>query len=225
MTYEEIVERVRKKSSICSECGCFISSLLDCCPACGWRAEKNISATDSYIRDSLAESYRALGGNSVVEKIAVQDARTSSYITSLYEKHSKEVSENLDAARSYITCIPSSSQLGDIKGLPGQVLYCADTDRCYVYYKDYQWQQLYDHIPDIGRPVTLYKDNEPFATEYVPDVDYTSYYKAKTDALQAQQRTMRLYEDAIKAMKSYSGNKIALDILEEEIERVKDHYL
>ena len=227
MTYEEIVRRANTKSSICPECGCFISSLLDCCPACEWEAEKKSS--EDRARDSLVESYRALGGNSAVEKIAeinnkvcltrvdydyrratdMLDRDTLYFVdnvtTDEYFRRQRCITfDDMEASRSYITRIASADRLGDIRGLPGQVIYCADTNRSYVYYKDYQWQQLYEYTPDIGRPVTLYKDNEPFYTEYVPHTDYTAYYKAKSDALNAQQHTMRLYEDAIKALKSYS---------------------
>lgn len=208
MTYEEIVRRVDTKSSICPECGCFISSLLDCCPACGYSTaisyeiaggkafigdttnsrtslppelKTRFDLYDSYINgeiDSMRfrDAYQALGGNSAVEKIATYDARTSSYIASLYELRAADVANSVS--------------------------------------------KLYDYAPDVGRPVTLYKDNEPFRTEYVPDVDYTAYYKAKTDALKAQQITMRLYEDAIKSMKSYSGD---IEDDKEEVEYVY-HY-
>lgn len=209
MTYEEIVERVRKKSSICPECGCFISSLLDCCPACGWIGEKN----------SLVESYRALGGNSAVEKIAIQDARTSSYITSLYEKRS--------TASKHQELIDALSAIAGQRRLNFRWCYNAATDEyifdysyCYsgrecAYRQTFTREELFMYnesaidlaihlINRIPSCATLYADDKPFYTEYVPDVDYTSYYKAKTDALQAQQHTMRLYEDAIKAITSYS---------------------
>ena len=225
MTYEEIVERVRKKSSICSECGCFISSLLDCCPACEWMGEKN----------SLVESYKALGGNSAVEKIAIQDARTSSYITSLYETRS--------TASKHQELIDTLSYIAGQRRLKFRWCYNATTDeyifdyryfysgRECVYRQTFTREELFmynepaidlairliDRIPSCA---TLYADDKPSYIKYVPDVDYTSYYKAKTDALQAQQHTMNLYEEAIKAINSYSGN---IGDKEEKVEYVY-HY-
>ena len=59
MTHEEILERVKKKSTICPKCGCFVSSLLDCCPACGHKEIMGVcSATDSY-----KSAYNSIGGN------------------------------------------------------------------------------------------------------------------------------------------------------------------
>lgn len=199
MTYEEIVRRVNTKSSICPECGCFISSLLDCCPACGWTSGKN----------SLVESYKALGGNSAVEKIAIYSRMDPITVDEYYRRQSCITFDDIEACRVHITRIPSSGQLGSIRGLPGQVLYCYDTERCYLYKSDYQW-------------VPYYNPGVRFTDDYT---DYTAYCKAKTDALQTQQHIMHLYEEAIKAMKSYSGNTVVVNILGEEIERVKDYYL
>lgn len=254
MTYEEIVERVRKKSTICSKCGCFVSSLLDCCPACGWKAEKK--SLEDRARDSLVESYKALGGNSAVENIEeIRAARKRipkrkdvglemmTVLQTLYDRMLDDGSldsdilyfidnqshnhgldsitadeyfrrqncitfDDIDAVRSSITCIPSSAQLGDIKGLPGQIVYCSDTRRCYLYKADYQWVPYYNpgvRFSDFGESVTLYADDKPFHTEYT---DYAAcYQKRKVDELKAQLQTEKLYYDAIKALKSYSGNK------------------
>lgn len=196
MTYEEIVERVRKKSSICPECGCFISSLLDCCPACGYSTATSASTSrlnDSYCSadefstslqrlNVMRDHYKSMGGNGATD--------------SLMDK----------MARPYITRA-SYADLLDTELSPGTIMYTYDTNDLYT--------------------CNLNGVVQKIATNYINDnyTDYTSYYKAKNDALQAQQRTMRLYEDAIKAMKSYSGNKVAIDIIEEEIERVKDYYL
>ena len=185
MTYEEIVERVRKKSSICPECGCFISSLLDCCPACGYSISTSTSASrlnDSYCSaDEFAERLRRLNAESAVcTANELRDHYKSmggnSATDSLMDK----------MARPYIT-MASYADLLDMELSPGTIVYTYDTNDLYT--------------------CNLNGVVQKIATNYINDnyTDYTAYYKAKTDALRAQQRTMRLYEDAIKAMKSYSG--------------------
>ena len=246
MTYEEIVRRVNMKSSICPECGCFISSLLDCCPACEYSTSTSASTSrlnDSYCSadefaerlrqlntasavctaNELRDHYASMGGNAATENRICNISRTLYDRMSFDESLDKNTIYCIDsdvASEMYERCatpimrvIGSASDLHNLRGDPGQLVYVADTCNIYTCNTDYLWVQIYNPevcYSDVGRPVTLYKDNEPFITKYVPDTDYTdytSYYKAKSDALKYQQHTIQLYKEAIKAMKSYSGDK------------------
>lgn len=130
MTHAEILERVKKKSTICSKCGCFVSSLLDCCPACGHAESIGCaSASESY----LANSYASMGGN----------AASNLWSNNAYNvlKIGEDGSITKAQKQSFIV-IDNLTDIGTVKAQIGQVVYVADTNQLYIYSKNQQWTQI-----------------------------------------------------------------------------------
>ena len=150
MTYEEILERVKKKSTICPKCGCFLSSLLDCCPACGYKENNGVaSASDSY----LSNSYASMGGNaassSYVLKIGEDGSITKAQPQTAYDSYlsSTNYNSNIDKPYSW-TVVSSVDKLHNIKGEQGQIIYVTDVNQNYLWKEDYQWVQL--NVPKLS---------------------------------------------------------------------------
>ena len=132
MTHEEILERVKKKSTICPKCGCFVSSLLDCCPACE-RKEKSdnnyVSASDSY----LSNAYISIGGNA---------ATSHSYdVFKIREDGTISTSK-----RQSCIVIDNLTDIGNVKAEIGRVVYIRNTNQMYIY-TNQQWTQVY--VPSL----------------------------------------------------------------------------
>ncbi len=147
MTHAEILERVKKKSTICPKCGCFVSSLLDCCPACGYKESNSTNSnTNAYLElistansllyaqeeelqtlRELTDYYKSSGGNGATAHILKQTQTAyDNYLSSM------KYNSNIDKPKRFIS-VSSVNQLYNMQGQNGQIVYVYDIKQIYIW--------------------------------------------------------------------------------------------
>ena len=122
MTHKEILERVKKKSTICSKCGCFVSSLLDCCPACDYKGCDGATS-------ALSNAYISIGGNAVTNQCYdVFKIREDGTIST--------------STRQSLVILDNWTDIDKVKVQIGQVVYIRNINQIYIY-ANQQWNPIY----------------------------------------------------------------------------------
>ena len=169
MNHAETLERVKKKSTICPKCGCFVSSLLDCCPACGYKdpdlsiqkakdelrqAEQNLRDMRNYynskgyngVSSALFNAYVSIGGNAATDH--------------LYNVlNCGEDGTIVESKRHNLIVIDSLTDIGRVDAQLGRVVYIRKTNQFYIYDTNEQWTQIYapslSYSSDVVETTTL----------------------------------------------------------------------